>query len=172
MSDQYDEYDGYDGYDGYDDYEDYEDYEEDYRPDGMPGPMMPPQGQPSGQPGFPSGQPGFPPGQPGFPPGQPGFPPGQPGPLMPYTPGPHFFGQNAPNMRPPNFTPRRPQFSPGPIRQCRNRFAFIWLINGRRFWAWISDVQGRTIFGYRWTGRRWVYFQANVNQVFTFVCVR
>ncbi|MDF2988845.1 MAG: hypothetical protein K0R50_4355, partial [Eubacterium sp.] len=46
MSDQYDEYNGYDGYDRYEEYEDYDDYEEDYRPDGMPSPMMPPQGMP------------------------------------------------------------------------------------------------------------------------------
>ncbi|MDF2989254.1 MAG: hypothetical protein K0R50_4764, partial [Eubacterium sp.] len=120
----------------YEEYEDYDDYEEDYRPDGMPSPMMPPQGMPG-----------------------PMMPPqGMPGPMMPPQgmPGPMI----------------RPQFSPGPIRQCRNRFAYIWLINGRNFWAWISDVQGRTIYGYRWTGNRWVYFQANVNQVFTFICIR
>ncbi len=173
MSDQYDEYDGYEEYE---DYEDYDDYDDDFRPDG-PGPMMSPQGQPQGQPfgqppfGPPQGQPPFgpPQGQPPF--GPPQGPPGQPF-LMPYAPGPHNFGQFAPNMRPPNFIPRRPGFLPGPIRQCRNRFAYIWLNNGRSFWAWISSVTPRVVYGYRWNVRRWIYFEVFVFNIITFVCIR
>lgn len=190
MSDQYDEYDGYDRYEGY---EDYDYYEDDFRPDGTPGPMMPSQGQPpfgpsqgqppfgppQGQPPFgpPQGQPPFgpPQGQPPFgpPQGQPPFgpPQGQPG-LLPYSPGPHNFGQFAPNMRPPSFIPRRPGFLPGPVRQCRNRFAYIWLNNGRNFWAWISSVTPRVVYGYRWDGRRWVYFEVFTFNIVTFVCIR
>lgn len=160
MSDQYDEYDGYEGY------EEFDDYDEDFRPDGQPGQMMPPQGQPPFGP--PQGQPPF-----GPPQGQPPFgpPQGQPY-LMPYAPGPHNFGQFAPNMRPPNYIPRRPGFFPGPIRQCRNRFAYIWLNNGRSFWAWIANVSQRVVYGYRWNGRRWVYFEIFVFNISTFVCIR
>ena len=190
MSDQYDEYDGYDGYE---EYEDYDYYDDDFRPDGTPGPMMPSQGQqpfgpsqgqppfgPSqGQPPFgpPQGQPPFgpPQGQPPFgpPQGQPPFgpPQGQPG-LLPYSPGPHNFGQFAPNIRPPSFIPRRPGFLPGPIRMCRNRFAYIWLNNGSNFWAWVSSVTPRIVYGYRWNGRRWIYFQVFTFNIRTFVCIR
>lgn len=136
-----------------------------------------PQGQfPQGQ--FPQGQ--FPQGQ--FPQGQ--FPQdqypqeqyqqdqyGQPY-LAPYRPGQHFFGQYAPNMRPPNYMPRRPARFPGPIRFCVNSFAYIWFRDGRNYWAWISFVARRTIYGYRWNGRRWIYFQANVNDIDTFLCIR
>ncbi len=167
MSDQYDDYDEYG------EYEEFDDYDDDLRPDGMPGQMMPPQGQPQGQP---FGQPPFgpPQGQPPFgpPQGQPPFGPPQGQPLMPYSPGPHNFGQFAPNMRPPNYIPRRPNFFPGPIRLCRNRFAFIWLNNGRRFWAWISSVTPRIVYGYRWNGRRWIYFEVMVNNINTFICIR
>lgn len=110
---------------------------------------------------------------------QPGqFPQGQPGQLpmdetlAPYSPGQHFFGQFAPNMRPPFYVPRRPFRRPGPIRFCVNRFAYIWLENGREFWAWISFVARRTVYGYRWNGRRWVYFQVNANEIDTFICIR
>jgi len=185
MSDQYDDYNEYDVYDEYDDFGD---YDEDYRPDGMPGQMMPQQGQPQGQPPFgpPQGQPPFgqppfgpPQGQPPFGPpqgqppfGQPPFGPPQGQPLLPYSPGPHNFGQFAPNMRPPNYIPRRPNFFPGPIRQCRNRFTFIWLKDGRRFWAWVSSVTQRMVYGYRWNGRRWIYFEVMINNISTFVCIR
>lgn len=183
MSDQYD------GYDEFDEFEEYEDYDYDYtRPDGMPSPMMPQQGQQPwqqgqqpwqpgqqpGQQGQPPWQPGQQPGQPGQPPWQPGQPPWQPGQpgLMPYAPGPHNFGQFAPTMRPPGYIPRRPNFFPGPIRQCRNRFAFIWLNNGRSFWAWIASVTQRVVYGYRWNGRMWVYMELNVNNINTFICIR
>jgi len=175
-------------------YEDeYENYYDDDRPNGIPRPPMqqpgqfpqgqfpqgqqpqgPPYGPPQGPPhGPPQGPPHGPPqGPPHGPPQGPPYGPPQGQYLAPYTPGQHYFGQNAPNMRPPSFMPRRPIRRPGPIRFCENRFTYIWLVNGRDFWTWISAVSRRTIYGYRWNGRRWMYFESDVNDVDTFICVR
>lgn len=104
------------------------------------------------------------------------FPHGQyPQQGYPYPPAPYgqyHFGQGAPNMRPPRFIPRRPRFHPGSIRICVNRFTYVWLNDGRNFWTWIPSVSRRTIHGYRWTGNRWVYFEADVNDVDTFSCAQ
>ncbi len=163
-------------------------------PQGQPG--FPP-GFPSG---FPSGgQPGFPPGfpsggQPGFPPGfpsggQPGFPPGGP-PGFPsggQQGGPPTASSNTPpSGPPPNFIPSEAQattLSAGPggdvstfaidagaIFPCRFRFTYIWLNNGRSFWSYIVFVGRNSIAGWRYTGRRWVYFGIDLRRIRSFYC--
>ncbi len=143
---------------------------EDYfdRPDRPPGPPHGPPGQP---PGPPHGPPGQPPGPPHGPPGQPPRPPHGPPNLPPYTPGYHNFGQHAPYMRPPNFIPRKPVFHPGPIRICINTFTYIWFNDGQSFWTWMSYISNQTIYGYRWNGFRWIYFEAYVYEIDTFICI-
>ena len=154
--------------------------------------QRPPQSPPGFPPGFPSGgQPGFPPGfpsggQPGFPPGfppggQPGFPPGgqQGGP-------PTASSNTPPSGPPPNFIPSEAQattLSAGPggdvstfaidagaIFPCRFRFTYIWLNNGRSFWSYIVFVGRNSIAGWRYTGRRWVYFGIDLRRIRSFYC--
>ena len=137
-------------------------------------PQGPPHGPPHGPPqGPPQGPPHGPPhGPPQGPPhGPPQGPPQGPPHLPPYTHGHHNFGQNAPNMRPPNFIPRRPVFQPGPFRLCVNTFAYIWFYDGRDFWAWVSYISNRTIYGYRWNGFMWLYFEAYIYEIDTFFCI-
>lgn len=80
------------------------------------------------------------------------------------------YGQYAPTFRPPSYVPRKPYYHPGSVRICTNKMAYLWLVDGRNFWVWITYVTRRTVNGYRWTGRRWVYFEADVNEVETFYC--
>lgn len=130
-----------------------EDYEnEDFRsPDGFGPPFGPPSG---GQgPGFgpPSGGQG-----PGFGPGQ-GGPPGPPPSIAP-TQQSSFGGPSI-------------QFvDPGAIRPCRFQFVYIWPSSGRPFWAWLTFVGRRSVSGFRWNGRRWVYFGMDLRQIQSFVC--
>lgn len=165
--------------------EDEDDYEDDFRsPDGMPpfgqghgqGPQHGP-GQGQG-PGFqpppfgPGNQPPFGPGGPGGP----GFGPGgQGGPGGAFPPGP-----------PPAMTPNFAQtqgfgggfgggfgvkaVDPGSIRRCLYRFVFIRLNNGRQFWAWLTFVGRTSVAGYRWNGRRWVYFGIDLRRIDEFIC--
>lgn len=124
---------------------------------------FPPGRQPSGTPPFgpPTGGPPF--GQPGGPPtGAPPFgPSGQQGP---------------PSGPPPSFVPQRGAgistlaVDPGAIRPCLFRFVYIWLENGRQFWAWLVFVGPRSVAGWRWTGFSWVYFGTDLENISSFVC--
>ena len=141
-------------------------------PQGPPGfpPGFPPGGPAGGPPGFPSGGPAG--GPPGFPQGgQPGGPPSS---------------NTPPSGPPPNFIPSEAQattFGAGPgggvsafaidagaIFPCRFRFTYIWLNNGRSFWSYIVFVGRNSIAGWRYTGRRWVYFGIDLRRIRSFYC--
>lgn len=144
--------------------------------------------QPPFQPSFPFGrqfQPGFPPGraigpmQPGRGPGmgQPGFPPGMGQPGFPPGTG---TGQQPPSSPPPAITPRRPDgdsrqpglffVDPGAIRPCLFQFVYLWLTDGRQFWAWLVFVGPNSVAGWRWTGFNWVFFGTDLRNIDSFVC--
>jgi len=102
-------------------------------------------------------------GPPGGPPGGPGGPQGGP-------PGPPPSG--APSKAQATSFAGGPQafVSPGSIRPCRFQFVYIWLRNGRSFWAWLTHVDRRTAAGFRWNGRRWVYFGVDLRRIEFFMC--
>lgn len=60
--------------------------------------------------------------------------------------------------------------SPGAIQPCINRYVYIWLENGRSFWAWLIHVDRRTASGFRWSNRRWVYFGIDLRSIESFEC--
>lgn len=134
--------------------------DDDFRsPDGMP-PFFPGQGQ---GPGFqpppfgPGGPPPFGPGGPGGPQGS--FPPGPPPSMIPqFTHAQGFGGIGVQAV------------DPGAIRRCLYRFVFIRLNNGRQFWAWLTFVGRTSVAGYRWNGRRWVYFGIDIRRIDEFMC--
>lgn len=137
------------------------------------------------------GLPGFPPGFPlGFPPGFPqgfpsGFPPGGP-PEGQQGGSPTVSSNTPPSGPPPNFVPSEAQattLSAGPggdvstfaidagaILPCRFRFTYIWLNNGRSFWAYIIFVGRNSIAGWRYIGRRWMYFGIDLRKIRSFYC--
>jgi len=90
---------------------------------------------------------------------------------------------SAPSGPPPNMVPTKNHpgvnsysgMSPmaidsGAIRPCRNRYVYIWLTNGSSFWAWLTYVGRRSVSGYRWTGRRWVFFGTDLRRIDSFFC--
>lgn len=86
-------------------------------------------------------------------------------------------GGNMPPGPPPNQIPRSRggQYStfaidPGAISTCRYRFVYIWLDNGRSFWAWLVFVGRQSVAGYRWTGFRWEYFGIDTDRITEFIC--
>lgn len=130
-------------------------------------PLRPPIGTPDGLPqGVPFGPPtGRPPRRPITPP----FGPGTQRP--PFAPG----GQGRrPSGPPPRIRPqRRPSITavdPGAIRRCVFSFVYIWLDNGREFWAFPVYVGRRSIAGFRWTGFNWVYFGTDLRNIDSFIC--
>ena len=136
-----------------------------YGPAQGQGPGFGPQGPGYGPPGFGSQGPGF--GFPGSGFGPPGSSSGQQGP---------------PNSPPPNFTPSKQTKSskgkgasvkavdPGSIRPCVFRYVYIWPRRGKGFWAWLTHVGRRSASGYRWNGRRWVYFGMDLRSIESFEC--
>ena len=124
----------------------------------------------------------------GFP-GFPGFPgPQRPqGPQGPQGPPSQGQGQGAPTGPPPNIVPSEAKATqlnanvqgpgqvttfvdPGAIFPCRNRFSYIWLRGGRSFWAYITFVGRTSLSGFRWNGRRWIYFGVELRRIRSFIC--
>lgn len=118
----------------------------------------------------------------GFP-GFPGAPGPQQGPQGPF--GGQSQGQGAPSTPPPNIVPNESQamklsagpqgvstlsVDPGAVFPCRFRMSYIWLHGGRSFWAYITFVGRTSMSGFRWNGRRWVYFGVDLRRVRSFIC--
>lgn len=117
-----------------------------------------------------------PPPRPPF--GQPGGPQGGGPPFG--QPGGHQ-GSGAPSGPPPSITPSKQNatFKSGPqtmavepqtLRPCVFRFVYIWPRRGRGFWAWLTFVGRKSASGFRWDGRRWVYFGIDLRQIDSFIC--
>jgi len=152
-----------------------------FTPGGFPGqrppsgpPFRPPSGPPSG-PQFrpPSGPPFGPPsGPPSGPPGQMRQPMGPPPSFTPELPsserqefqrGPAEFGTE---FRGPGFPRRRPR----DLRNCVNRFTFIWLVNGNSFWFFPIFVTREQVIGFRWRRGVWVSDRINIRRIFFHQC--
>lgn len=96
------------------------------------------------------------------------------------------FSHSAPPGPPPSTTPSQPQqfqaggpgaggpqtyaVDPGAIRPCLYRFVYIWPKRGRGFWAWLTFVGRRSASGFRWNGRRWIYFGMDLRDIQSFQC--
>ncbi len=103
------------------------------------------------------------------PPGGP--PPPGVGPQGPGGPG----GHGAPSGPPPSITPHKAgiqtkAIESGAVRPCQYRYIYIWLDNGSSFWAYLTYVGRKSISGWRWNGRRWVYFGIDTRRIESFVC--
>lgn len=90
---------------------------------------------------------------------------------------PHGNPQGRPPGPPPTMTPHKNEqqpglkaVSPGSIRPCTYRYVYIWLDNGRSFWAWLTNVDRRTASGFRWQYGRWVYFGIDLRRIESFEC--
>ncbi len=81
------------------------------------------------------------------------------------------FPSGPPPKQVPQVTPGLTAVDPGAIRRCRYRFVYIWLENGRSFWAWLTFVGRRSIAGYRWIRNRWVYFGTDLRNISDFYCL-
>lgn len=104
-------------------------------------------------------------------PSPPTIPPSGPGPSpMPLGP-------------PPAGVPQQPITSfaidPGAIASCLFRFVYIWMKPGRglggrmgdQFWAYPTFVGRTSISGFRWDGRRWIFFGTDLRNISSFVCL-
>lgn len=126
--------------------------------------------------GPPGGFPGFGPGY-GPPSGSPGFGQGYGPPSGPPGFGQGYGFQGGPPGPPPLTVPVKQQaqigvnaVDSGSLRFCIYKYVYIWLENGRSFWAWLNFVGPMSISGWRWNGRRWIYFGMDTRNIDSFVC--
>lgn len=127
-------------------------------------------------------------------PGIPGI--GSPGQRQPTPPRQERIGPpSQPPSAPPAFTPQLPseeeqQLFSGPrgfmgpdsrrifdfrrrprnLRNCMNRFTYIWLINGSNFWFYPIFVGRNSIEGFRWRRNRWEYDRLLTNRILFHLC--
>lgn len=97
------------------------------------------------------------------------------------------FSPSAPPGPPPTSIPAQPQqiqsfggpggpggpqpfVDPGAIRPCLFRFVYIWPRRGQGFWAWLTFIGRRSASGFRWNGRRWIYFGIDLRDIRSFQC--
>lgn len=125
-------------------------------------------------------------GPPFFPnPNIPFFPGSTPPPRPPNVPG----GFGMPPGGPPNFIPSKndkgvqnlsgqagpgatPLVSPGSISFCLFQFTYIWERGGRSYWAYLLNVDRRSVSGFRWLGRSWAFFGVDLRRIDSFICFR
>lgn len=89
--------------------------------------------------------------------------------------------QFSPPGPPPSFIPQQPAalgapgisplaISPGQINFCLFKFTYIWQTNGRSYWAYLTSAGRRSIAGFRWMNRRWVFFGLDLRSIRSFFC--
>ncbi len=105
-------------------------------------------------------------------------------------PGGEFNPPGMPKSPPPNYIPSKSTagvqkfnlggggginptaVSQNSIRFCLYKYTYIWERNGRNYWAFLLNVDRRSVSGFRWTGRYWIYFGVDLRRIDSFVCYR
>lgn len=117
------------------------------------------------------------------------FQPLNPNPIPGFPGGPNQ-GSNLNVGPPPNFVPQKnsagvkslsggssggPQtkaVSPGSISFCLFKFTYIWERGGREYWAFLLNVDRRSVSGLRWHRGTWVFFGLDLRRIDSFICYR
>ncbi|GAB6167869.1 hypothetical protein JCM1393_03290 [Clostridium carnis] len=68
--------------------------------------------------------------------------------------------------------PKTKAVSQNSIRFCLFKFIYIWETSGRRYWAYLINVDKVSISGFRWFRGRWVYFGLDLKKIDSFICYR
>lgn len=113
---------------------------------------------------------------------------------IPGFPGGPNQGSNLNVGPPPNFTPSKDSpgvkslsggtsgpkgkgsqtkaVSPGSISFCLFKFTYIWERGGRNYWAFLLNVDRRSVSGLRWFRGTWVFFGLDLRRIDSFICYR
>lgn len=108
---------------------------------------------------------------------------------IPGFPGGPNQGSNLNVGPPPNFVPSKntpgvkslsgegtgPQakaVSPGSISFCLFKFTYIWERGKREYWAFLLNVDRRSVSGLRWHRGTWVFFGLDLRRIDSFICYR
>ena len=80
--------------------------------------------------------------------------------------------QSSGNKKSDKNNPSTKAVSPGSVSFCLYKYTYIWETNGRSYWCYILNVDRRSISGFRWLGRTWVYFGVDLRRIDSFICYR
>ncbi len=69
-------------------------------------------------------------------------------------------------------SPQTKAVSPGSISFCLFKFTYIWERSGRNYWAFLLNVDKKSVSGLRWFRGTWVYFGVDINKIDSFICYR
>ncbi|MDR2183889.1 MAG: hypothetical protein LBE55_06915 [Clostridiales bacterium] len=106
----------------------------------------------------------------------PPIPPRQPIPPRPPGPGHNFNPDSgsAPRFAPPAFIPQRAPalraIDAGAITRCLYSNTYVWLNNRQEFWFFPTFIGRKSIAGYRWMHRNWVFVGFSLNMIDSFFC--
>jgi hypothetical protein len=105
-----------------------------------------------------------------------------------YPGGGVFNPPGMPKSPPPNYLPHKteagvqkigisggvsPQaVSANSIRFCLYKYTYIWEENGQNYWAFPLNINRRTVSGFRWFRRNWVYWGIDLRRIESFICYR
>jgi len=103
-----------------------------------------------------------------------------PMPVVPPRPNPgvgHHFNPHsgsAPRFAPPAYVPQRAPglraIDPGAISRCLYSNTYVWLNNRQEFWFFPTFIGRKSIAGYRWMHRHWVFMGFSLNMIDSFFC--
>lgn len=86
------------------------------------------------------------------------------------SPGVQSFGQPSGGAK--GKGPQPKAVSPGAISFCLFKFTYIWERGGRNYWAFLLNVDRRSVSGLRWFRNTWVFFGVDLNRIDSFICYR
>lgn len=93
---------------------------------------------------------------------------------MPKSPPPNYIPNKndggAQSFSQGQYAPGLKAVSPNSIRFCLYKYTYIWETNGRNYWSFLLNVDRVSASGFRWLGRRWVYFGVDLRRIDSFVC--
>lgn len=107
-----------------------------------------------------------------------------------YPGGGVFNPPGMPKSPPPNYVPNKndsgvQNMNPGgvggaktfavsanSIRFCLYKYTYIWEVSGSSYWAFLLNINNRTVSGFRWFRRTWVYFGLDLRRINSFICYR
>ncbi len=67
---------------------------------------------------------------------------------------------------PPKNKPKKPRTSY--IIDCMHQYTYVWLKRGNSFWFYPTRIEQGEVSGYRWDGRKWVFYgldEKSIDQV-------
>ena len=51
------------------------------------------------------------------------------------------------------------------MKDCFNKFTYVWQLNGRSYWAYITSCDKKSLSGWRFIAFKWIYFGVDLSKI-------